>query len=288
MPRRAGLLALAIAAAALDLAGQPFSPADPRERYGRGEYERGYGGRGYGRSFRLPVRDIFPGNVFTFCRLQYESAPYGSGGGWATDYDASDINFSRRLSELTTIDVNRDEAGEIQHAVIQLMDDDLFHYPFLYMIEPGRLVFRDEELERLRSYLLRGGFLMVDDFWGEQEWRNFEYEIGRALPPDQFPIVDLPLEHEIFHCVFEIAEYPQVPSAHAWERGYTYERYDAGEPHFRAIHDPRGRMMVVICHNTDLGDGWEREDWSQGYFREMSVKHAYPMCINIVVYAMTH
>lgn len=256
---------------------------------GRGFRERGYGG--YGRDFPgIPEREIFPGNVFTFCRLRYDSS-WGrrSGGGWSTDYDASDVNFSTRLEELTTIRVNRYEDGRIRHAVVRLTDDELFNYPILYMLEPGRLEFSEEEVERLRSYLLRGGFLFVDDFWGEEEWRNFEFEFSRVFSPDEYPMVELPLTHEIFHCVFEIKKYPQVPSVHNWLRtGLTYERYDAETPHYKGVFDKRGRMMAIICHNTDLGDGWERENWDEEYFREFSAKQAYPMGINIIVYAMTH
>ncbi|MCX8036397.1 MAG: DUF4159 domain-containing protein [Candidatus Sumerlaeia bacterium] len=280
----------------------PSAMAQPRfgERGRRGPPddrggERGFRGRG-GYDYRwdgsplgLPQRDIFPGNIFTFCRLRYDSARNRWGGGWQTDYNASDINFSIRLEELTTIRVNRDERGRIKHAVVRLTDDELFNYPFLYMIEPGALVFSDEEVERLRMYLLRGGFLMVDDFWGEAEWENFAYEFSRVFPPEEYPMQTLPLSHEIFHCVFDIKEYPQVPSVHAWLRtGLTYERQDAQTPHFRGVFDKRGRLMAIICHNTDLGDGWERENWDEEYFREFSAKKSYPMGINIVVYAMTH
>jgi hypothetical protein len=251
----------------------------------RGEYGYGWGDR----RWEMPERDIFPGNVFTFCRIRYSSSGYRRGGGWSTDFNASDVNFSTRLEELTTIRVNRDEQGRIKHAVIRLTDDDLFNYPFIYIVEPGALEFSEEEVERLRSYLLRGGFLLVDDFWGDEEWENFAFEFSRVFPPDEFPMMTLPLSHEIFNIVFTIKEYPQVPSVHHWLRtGLTYERWDAEVPHFRGVFDKKGRLMAVICHNTDLGDGWERENWDQVYFREFSAKKAYPMGINIVVYAMTH
>src|SRR6185503_5165238 len=99
---------------------------------------------------------------------------------------------------------------------------------------------------------------------------------------------DLELEHEIFHCVYDLKEKPQVPSINAWMSGYNYERPDAREVHYRAFHDDKGRMVMIICHNTDLGDGWEREGIDPGYFREMSEKYSYPLGINILVYAMTH
>jgi len=289
------LAALTVYSQRLDRGDEGRGRRSEGERGFRSEGERGYRGRGGFRSYgdeapwAIPRRDIFPGNVFTFCRVRYDSSGYRRGGGWQTDYDASDINFSTRLGELTTIRVNRDKQGRVKHAVIRLTDDDLFHYPFIYIVEPGALEFSDKEVERLRSYLLRGGFLMVDDFWGEAEWKNFEYEFSRVLPPQEYPMVQLPLSHEIFHCVFEIKEYPQIPSVHAWlGTGLTYERYDATVPHYRGVWDKKGRLMVVVCHNTDLGDGWERENWDETYFREFSAKKAYPLGINIVVYAMTH
>jgi len=251
--------------------------------------------RGWGhREIRWPERDIFPGNVFTFCRVQYTSPPgWGaSSGDWRTDAPDSDYNFSLRLTEITTIDVNRDEQGNIKYAKVRLDEPELHNYPFIYMVEVGGLHFSEEEVKRLRDYLMRGGFLMVDDFWGEAEWRNWEYEFSRVFPPDEYPgqqMYEIPLDHPIYNIVFDIDEVPQVPSLNNWLRtGLTYERYDAKTPHVYGVNDPAGRLVAVICHNTDLGDGWEREAQSQEYFREFSVKKAYPMGINIITYAMTH
>jgi hypothetical protein len=148
------------------------------------------------------------------------------------------------------------------------------------------MMLTEPEVAGLRRYLLNGGFLMVDDFWGEQEWYGFYQNIKRVFP-DREPL-ELPLEHEIFHCVYDLKQKPQVPSIHAWYGGRTFERWDAQEPHYRALFDDKDRMMAIICHNTDLGDGWEREGEDPGYFREMSEKWAYPLGINIVTYAMTH
>lgn len=243
----------------------------------------------------------FVHDVFTFVRIQYSSG-YGSGGfgpgfgpgrgrrgfgrgggRWATDYPDSDLNFSYRLQQLTSLEVNPDGL------VLELTDPELFNYPFIYIVEPGDLVFTEEEVVALRQYLLNGGFLMVDDFWGQEEWYNFYYEMKRVFP-DREP-VELPLSHPIFRAVFELKEKPQVPSIDMAIRGrpygITWEREDAREPHYRALYDDKGRMMAIICHNTDLGDGWEREGEDEWYFREFSEKKAYPMGINIVFYAMT-
>ena len=238
----------------------------------------------------------FKDDVFTFVRVKYDDwgggGPGDFGGGrygrfrggwgrWRTDFPDSDLNFSFRLQQLTSLKVNPDPI------YLELTDERLFDYPFLYMIEPGGLHFSDEEVKSLRRYLDNGGFMMVDDFWGEMEYENFYREIKRVYPKRE-PL-ELAVDHPIFHCVYDLKEKPQVPSLHAWERsGLSYERFDAVDVDYRAFFDDKGRMTVIICHNTDLGDGWEREGENKEYFRLFSERLAYPMGINIVVYAMTH
>lgn len=231
----------------------------------------------------------FEKDVFTFARIQYDSG-YGGrgwgrgGGGWSVDYRDADLNFSFRLQQLTALKV--DPEGK----VVRLTDPDLFNHPFIYIVEPGALEFSDEEVTTLRRYLLSGGFLMVDDFWGEAEWLNLYDEMKRVFPNREPE--ELKLDHPIFHCVFDLKEKPQIPNFRTGEEsqytGITWERSDARTPHYRAIFDDKGRMMVIICHNTDLGDGWEQEGVYEYYFREFSEKKAYPLGINIVFYAMTH
>jgi hypothetical protein len=223
----------------------------------------------------------FKHDVFTFVRIRYSSFARG---GWTTDYPDADLNFSFRLQQLTSLKV------EPTPKVLDLTDPALFDYPFIYIVEPGYLEFNEDEVAALRHYLLNGGFLMVDDFWGEREWANFYSEIKRVFP-EREPI-ELPLEHPIFHCVYDLKEKPQIPAINIAIRnkgtGITWEREDAKQPDYRAIFDDKGRMMVMICHNTDNGDGWEREGEDEWYFHEFSEKKGYPMGINIVVYAMTH
>ncbi len=237
----------------------------------------------------------FKDDVFTFVRVQYDSHGrgggrgwgWGGGGGWATDWPDSDLNFSYRLQQLTSLKVNPEPIS------LRLTDETLFDYPFLYMIEVGRLSFSEEEVQALRHYLLNGGFLMVDDFWGDSAWENFYRQVKRVFP-DREP-KELPLTHEIFRCVYRLKEKPQVPSIHAYlateDPSITWEEGHGGnvrEVHYRGISDDKGRLMAILCHNTDLGDGWEREGQDPGYFKEFSEKKAYPMGINIVTYAMTH
>jgi hypothetical protein len=224
----------------------------------------------------------FEHDVFTFVRVRYGSVERW--GRWATDYPDSDLNFSYRLQQLTSLKVDPDGR------VLELTDPELFSYPFLYLIEPGDLAFTNPEVDALRRYLLNGGFLMIDDFWGEAEWANLAFELKRVFP-DREP-TEIPLEHPIFHCVYDLAEKPQIPSInvalYGRSEGITWEREDAREVHYRGVFDDNGRLMVIICHNTDLGDGWEREGEDPWYFREFSEKKAYPLGINIVFYAMTH
>lgn len=224
----------------------------------------------------------FQQDLFTFVRIKYSS--YRGWSRWATDFPDAELNFSYRLQQLTSLKV--DPNGRI----LELTDPELFRYPFIYIIEPGDLSFTDEEVQTLRRYLLNGGFLMVDDFWGEAEWENFYQEIKRVFP-DREPL-ELPHDHPIFHCVYDLSEKPQIPSIGAAiqgrAQGITWERHDAQEVHYKGLFDDKGRMMAIICHNTDLGDGWEREGEDPWYFREFSEKKAYPLGINIVFYAMTH
>jgi hypothetical protein len=224
-------------------------------------------------------------DVFTFVRLHYSvNGAHGFGGSgpnrWRIDFPDSDLNFSYRLQQMTSIKVDPDAR------VLRITDKELFDFPFVYIVEPGRLTFTDEEIPILRRYLLNGGFLMVDDFWGEREWSAFQEEMKKVFPDREAQ--ELPIEHPIFHCVFDIQTKPMIPGLPHYERGQTTEREDATEAHYKGIFDDKNRLMVMICHNTDLGDGWEREGENAGYFRDFAEKYAYPIGINVIYYAMTH
>lgn len=227
----------------------------------------------------------FERDVFVFARVRYENARRVRGGGWETDIPDSDLNLSYRLQQMTSMKVDPD--GRI----VNLTDSDLADYPFLYIVEPGNLRLSSEEEFALREYLENGGFLMFDDFWGEQAWANVAAVMGRVLPDRSFQ--ELGLDHPIYSCLFKIADKYQLPNVQLglesqYNGGVTWEQEDAREVHHRAIFDDKGRMMVVAFHNTDNGDGWEWEGYDNYYFRNFSEKIAYPLAINTLVYVMTH
>ncbi|MEO7597311.1 MAG: DUF4159 domain-containing protein [Opitutus sp.] len=233
------------------------------------------------------VDPAFKEDVFSFARLRYTSYGGGRWGGgrrWSTDAPEADLNLLFRLQQMTSLKVNPNVT------FIEITAQNLANYPFVYMVEPGALEFTEAEVTALRAYLLNGGFLMVDDFWGDAEWENFYYQIKRVFP-DREPI-DLGLEHPIFHSVFDLKAKPQMPSIDQFlSTGLTYEpdgRTGAEEVHYRGLFDDKGRLVAIICHNTDLGDGWEREGEDATYFTRFSEKMAYPMMINILFYTMTH
>jgi hypothetical protein len=266
----------------------------------------------------------FAKDVFSFVRIIYRRASNDSGisttsswRGWITDYPDSDLNLSYRIQQVTSIRVNPDGR------VLRLTDPALYDYPWIYMVEPGGLELKDEEIPILRKYLLNGGTLMADDFWGQKQWDNFEHNIKRVLPERQF--VELPMSHPIFHCVFDLnvpKNKLQTPNSHqgieslnpyspnygiTWE--YYHDDYDnqqfryrgrlprevrlqagraAHDMHVRAIFDDQGRIMVIATHNCDNGDSWEREGEDDGFFHEFSEKRGFPLGINIIFYLMTH
>jgi len=233
----------------------------------------------------------FERDAFTFVRIRYSSYRRygrGGGGGWLTDWPDADVNLSWRLQQMTSMKV--DPNGRC----MELTDPELFRYPFIYIVEPGSLAFSDEEVMILRRYLLNGGFLMVDDFWGDYQWDNLASELKRVFPDRE--MFDLPRVHPIFHCVFDLPndlslQCPNVEVGTESEHtGITYEMYHGGDcetVHFRGISDKAGRLMMLMTHNTDIADAWEREGDDPGYFYNFSPR-GYAFGINAVLYALTH
>lgn len=227
----------------------------------------------------------FEADCFTFARIKYRSTQDRSSYAWWTDFRDADLNLSYRLQQVTSMKV--DPEGR----VVELTREGLAPYPFVFMSGVPAIVLNDPEVRVLRDYLLNGGFLLVDDFWGERNWNHFYKEVLRRVLPGREP-EELPLTHPIFHCVFHLQEKPQIPNVGFAVRnrdtGITWETPDGRTPHYRGITDDRGRLMVLICHNTDLGDGWEEESTDPYYFSAFSEPKAYPLGINIIFYTSTH
>jgi hypothetical protein len=252
---------------------------------------------GYGRTPpRFPTPTTFAGS-FNFCRVMFASDRREKQG-WSTDYPGADINFSVRLAELTKVHVKMRDAGDDEPApdavVVRLTDEALFQCPFIFMQDAGTARFTGIEVERLREYLLKGGFLLVSDYHGTYAQEQFDEEIGRALPPGQYPIIDLTppdSDHAMWRTMFPVARLPQMASISHWRRtgGGVVERWNenGAAPNARGIADPYGRLMVVMVHNTDMPDAWEREGEDPEYFFRFSPE-AYAMGIDIILYAMTH
>ena len=250
----------------------------------------GFGGRGRFARAKFPTAHTF-GHGFNFCRGIYTSTRAEAGGqGWSTDYPDAELNFSIRLAELTRTRVARDSNGTPDFLTVRLTDDALFQCPYLHMEDVGTMELRSEEVEALRTYLLKGGFVWVDDFWGSYAWDAWVNNISKVLPPAEYPIQDLTLDHPIFKAQFTVLELPQIPSIQAW-RGNPYETSERGSdsahPEFRAIMDRHGNVMVLMTHNTDISDAWEREGEDPRYFFQFSPK-GYAVGINAMMYAMTH
>ena len=232
----------------------PETPRGYEYYFTRGVYSgggrgRGFFGRGFGRS------------------------------GWATDFPKADQQFLIVVTRLANLG-----AYPCENAV-RLEDPELRRYPFVYVLEVGSMRLTDEEVKGLRSYLLAGGFMVVDDFWGDYEWANFEREITRVLP--EFPIVNLPLDHDIFKTFYEIERILQVPSINnAWGGPAYYSECGPCRPFAKGIFDAEGRLIVVINGNTDLGDAWEWAEQPQ-YPLDYST-YAYEMGVNMIVYSMSH
>jgi len=238
----------------------------------------------------LPRHDGVPDRGFTFCLLAYTRVRMEDGGlGWSTDYPLAGANFMTRLSELTPTTISRWPDGEAGHAVVRATDHELFECPFLFASDVGTMGLDPTEIERLREYLFKGGFLWADDFWGDRAWAHWVDQIERVLPG--YPIVELGPDHPMFHALYRVERVPQVPSIQAWNRSgrrSTSERgAESATPHVRAIFDENGRMLVLMSHNTDIADGWEREAADNEFFYTFSPE-SYAIGVNIAVWSMTH
>ncbi|MDB4413216.1 DUF4159 domain-containing protein [Pirellulaceae bacterium] len=232
------------------------------------------------------IESKFERDVFTFVRIQYDAyGPFGWWDRWDNDYPDGDWNFSFRLKQLTSMEVAPN--GK----VLRLSDPELLNHPFAYMAGVQYMRLDSREQAAFRRYLLNGGFVMMDDFWTDDAIDNVFQEMQRVLPNSK--PVELSLDHPIFHLVYDLKELPQVTDLKTWQEGYKFEHWHRGytsdqAPHFWAYFDDNDRMVALLCHNNDVGDGWEREGENREYFLEFSEKKSYPLGINIITYAMTH
>ena len=270
-------LSLVIAAAAILFSLAFLHAQRPFREYPAFEYDQ----------FPLPD-DFGERTEWVFARLMYPPVQGFQPRGWTweqgrsywtMDYPRSDRHFVQALRRLTRV-----HTRSVEQCVNPDDDDEIFNWPWIYGVEVGHWDLTEEQTRKLREYLLRGGFLMVDDFHGSREWDMFLASMNRVFPDRQ--VVDIKKDDAPLHVLYDLSELYQVPGAHTYlESGRTYEQ-DGIEPHFRGIYDDRGRLMVAICHNMDLGDSWEWADAPQ--YPEKFSSLGIRLGVNYVIYSMTH
>jgi hypothetical protein len=231
---------------------------------------------------RLRYPDIYG---YPFRQLTYNNGREFPGY-WTMDYPRSERHLLAGIRRLTRIDTR-----SIEQVVTLDGTDDIYNWPTLYGVEVGHWQLRDEDAKQLREFLLRGGFFMCDDFHGNvpyrpvAEWDTFIASMSKVFPDRK--IEDIPDNDPIFHTLFDLQDRFQVPGAQFFETGITYEAGDTGKvPHWRCIRDDKGRIMVAICHNMDLGDAWEWADDPR--YAEKWASLAYRIAANYFVYDLTH
>lgn len=221
---------------------------------------------------------------FYWSRLQYRTfgsfRGYGYGS-WSRDYPKADRQFLLAMKRLTRIE------GRSYEQVVDLdsldNEKDIDNYPWVYAVQVQTWTFTELEAKRLREYLLKGGFLMVDDFHGTEDWETF-LEGMRMVFPER-PIEDLDNKDELFHTLYDLDDRFQVPGEQYVNTGRTYEK-DGYVPKWRAIRDDRGRVIVAICHNMHLGDAWEWADMPE--YPERFASMAFRIGLDYIIYGMTH
>ena len=252
----------------ITIAGALFAQK-PWKQYQGQEYE----------DFAIP-EDYQEKTEWVFGRLMYDSVVRGfrRSSSWTIDYPRSDRHLAQGVRRLTRV-----HARSVEQPISLKDDDDVFNWPFLYGVEVGHWKLSDAEAAKMREYLLRGGFFMCDDFHGTQEWETFMDSMQKVFPDR--PVVDIDNSDPIFHVIYDLDDRYQVPGVQFLYTGRTYER-DGVEAKWRGIYDDKGRLMVVICHNMDLGDAWEWSDDPR--YPEKWASLAYRIGMNYIVYSMTH
>jgi hypothetical protein len=227
-----------------------------------------------------------PTAEFHFARLVYRDAPNsrrgrfgfrgGGGGAWATDYADAEFHVMQGIARLTRVDAAPVDIDGNGGRLITLDDERVFDYPWLYAVEVGQWYLSEDEAKKLREYLDRGGFLMVDDFWGEYEWETFAESMRRVFPDR--PIQELGEDHELLHVLYDLDQRTQIPGRGGQRPGTV--------PHWRGVFDSDGRLMVAINFNMDMGDAWEHAD--DPWYPEPMTTLAYRFAVNYLIYTMTH
>ncbi len=234
------------------------------------------------------VQTAPPVPEFQFARLAYNDSAalggfgrFGRGGSWTTDAPDAEYHVLTGIRRLTRINVVEERRFDV--VPVRPSDLELFEYPFIYAVEVGRWYLDDEDAENLREYLLRGGFLMVDDFHGSAQWEGFMDSLQRVFPDRE--VVEIPEDHEVFHVLYDLDQKVQIPGIYALMSGRTYED-DGVEPHWRGVFDDNGRLMVAINFNMDLGDAWEHADDPE--YPQPQTALAYRFAISYALYALSH
>jgi hypothetical protein len=242
-----------------------------------------------------PIQQSGEKAEFAWSRLSYNAAMggggyggfgrgggfgYGRGATWMRDYPKADRQFLIALNRLTRIQ------GRSTEQVVSLDNDDIFNYPFVYAVQVQTWSFTDDEAKRMREYLLKGGFLMVDDFHGTEDWENFMSGLRQIFPDAaKYPVEDLTDKDEIFHVLYDMDDRFQVPGEQYIRSGRTYEK-DGYVAKWRGVRDDKGRLVIAICHNMHLGDAWEWADDPE--YPEQFSSMAFRVGLNYVMYSMTH
>jgi len=239
-----------------------------------------------GRNLQVPINHGLPDQPlgFTFCRLRYQNIRRARKSGWGDDYPQADFNLMVRLSELTKTRISRWNNGDPGFANVTVMDPDLFQCPFLRMQNAANYDFTREETSRMHDYLLKGGFLWIDDNWDP----DFEYirpNLLRILPDAQ--IVDLPPDHPIFSTVYRVDPLPQIPSLGSWLRTGQNSEIGPVPVHYYGVFDTHGRLVVLVSMNSDVSDSWEREGDNQAYF-DVYGREGYALGVDVAVWTLTH
>lgn len=231
-------------------------------------------------NYPLPANYDKPAE-WIFTRLKYRDIArfrYGLDIYWTMDYPRADRHFAEGIRRLTRID-----ARSVEQVTEPDGSDDIYNWPFLYGVEVGHMDMTEAHAAQLKKFFDRGGFLVVDDFHGEEEWEDFRANLD-LISPD-YEVVDLDARDTIFHTASDVGELIQIPGAQFLQTGLTYE-HEGRVPHFRAVRDKRGRIIIAICHNMDLGDAIEHSDDPD--YPERFASLAYRVWTNYVVYDLTH